>query len=163
MVAPINSIKHYVQRANVSIASGAIRVDDIVTSVVAPAATNTSDVTQGSVVKAIYLEYWLWGAGASGTDTQFNFMFLKLPVATSDPTFANINNLGAYTNKKNIFYHSSGVLGGVDNNSIPVVRGWFMVPKGKQRMGLSDKLVIATSTSGAALQLCGFSTYKEYR
>ncbi len=160
---PINSIKHYVQASTATVVSGAIGVVDVVDGAVAPAAATTSEVREGAVVKAIYLEMWMVGHGETGASTQFNYALIKLPSGLSDPTFANIQNLMAYPNKKNVFFHSQGVIGDKTTQAIPVVRQWFKIPKGKQRIGVGDKIVFAVTATGQSIQRCGFATYKEYR
>ncbi len=74
-----------------------------------------------------------------------------------------MNNLMVYPNKKNILFYSQGVIGDLTTQSIPVVRNWFLIPKGKQRMGLGDKIVETLTATAAVIQNCGFSTYKEYK
>ncbi len=164
MLSPINSIKHYVHRTNIGIGTGTISGNDVVDAVIAPATTLAEEVTQGAVVKAIHLEYWLWGAGTTGLDTQFGFTVEKLPAAAVPMTAAQLQNLGGYPNKKNILFSSQGVLGaGVDGSqAIPVIRDWVLIPKGKQRMGLGDKIVVTIGPVGTTLNACGLATYKEY-
>ncbi len=164
MLAPINSVKHYVHRSNTSVASGAVLNTTVADSVVAPATSTAADVKQGSILKAVFIEFWLWGGGLTGVDTQFNLAFYKAPVGVVAITAAQLNNLGSYPNKKNVFYHTQGVIGaGVDGSpAVPVLRQWMLIPKGKQRFGLDDRLFISVTSTGTALQVCGFITYKEY-
>jgi len=43
------------------------------------------------------------------------------------------------------------------------MRGWYKIPKTKQRFGLGDRLVLQIASQGTdALDFCGFATYKEY-
>ncbi len=163
MVAPINANKHYVHLSNNQVASGAISTIVQANAVVAPAASNPNDVEEGSVIKAIYIEIWLYGQGASGIDTQFFMCTMKKPSDAPDLTFGQSSNLGAYPNKKNVLYTTQGVIGGIDNNSIPIIKNWLLIPKGKQRMGLGDQIVTYITSVGAVMQRCGFATYKEYR
>ncbi len=166
MLAPIMSIKHYIQHTNVTVASGARDSFLIAAGVVAPATTLATDVIQGSVIKAVFIEVWAKGNGASDADTQFVCLFEKVPGAggTVGASFANLATLASYDNKKNVFFVSQGVIGGVGGGqSVPILRQWFKIPKGKQRMGLGDTLNVAISTTGEAMQVCGISTYKEYR
>ncbi len=163
MVAPINANKHYVHVPNANIASGAIENIPIIDAVVAPAAAASINVEEGSVVKAVYIEMWIYGLGASGTDTQFFLAIEKIPANGPSMTVADSLNLGAYQNKKNILYTSQGVIGGIDTNSVAVIRNWFLIPRGKQRFGLGDRLDVNVAPLGAPMQRCGFSTYKEYR
>ncbi len=164
MVAPINSIKHYVHRVNTSVASGAILNDTVVDAVVAPATTNAFDVVQGSQIKAVYIEMWVLGNGATGTTCQFNLAIIKLPSNLTEPTFSNLVNLGGWTNKKNVLYTTQGVMGSNADGTaaIPAYRAWIKIPKGKQRMGLGDRIIVAIGATGQALQACGIYTYKEY-
>ncbi len=163
MLAPINSIKHYVNNENAQIASGAIRTIDIVDAVGQSAVSNTFDVVEGSLVKAVFIEHWAKSFASAGTDVKFQFALEKVPAGATPLTFAQMNNLMPYVNKKNILFFSQGVLGDLTTQAIPIVRNWFKVPKGKQRMGLGDRLVATLSSTSAALQNCGFSTYKEYK
>ncbi len=164
-LSPINSIKHYVQQSNTSIASGAATSIIIVAAVANTALpVNTKDVKEGSIVKAVYLEFWLKGNGAADEDTQFNFVVFKNPGGSNDMSVADSLNLMAYDNKKNIFFSSQGVIGGVGGGqSVPVIRQWMKIPKGKQRFGLKDELTVFVGTTGQAMQVCGLSVYKEYQ
>ncbi len=164
MVATINSVKHYVTRTNTDTASAGIANTVWINAVLAPATGTTADVKEGSVIKAIYLEMWLQGSGATGLDTQFNFAIYKAPAGIAAFTAAEMLNLGGTANKKNIFFNSQGVIGaGIDGNqAIPVFRQWLLIPKGKQRFGLGDRLFSTMTPTGTSCQNCGFATFKEY-
>ncbi len=165
MVAPINSIKHFVPRTNLTVTSGSGSSLDIVEGVVAPATSAVSDVIQGAVVKAVHLEFWLWGAGTTGLDTQFTFIVEKVPSGAGAATAAEMLSLGSYDNKKNVLFTTQGVLGaGVDGNqAVPIIRDWLLIPKGKQRIGLSDKITVGFTPTGTSMQFCGMAIFKEYR
>ncbi len=164
MLAPINSVKHYVHLTNTSVASGASLNHVVVDATVAPATGNAFDVKEGSIVKAIHLEYWIIGNGASGSNTQFVMVIEKLPANAVAVSAAQILNLGAYTNKKNILFSSQGVIGqDVDGQgTVPLIRDWLLIPKGKQRMGLSDRIIMTIAAVGTSFNFCGLVTYKEY-
>ncbi len=163
MIPPVVTTKHYVDQTNVALASGAIAVVSLIDGVArSTERTSTNMVDEGAVIKAIYIEWWLNGSGASGATTQFDFIVYKLPGVGTNPTAADLLNKQAWDNKKNILFTSHGNLGGVGNSSIPIIRQWLMIPKGKQRFGLNDRLQIALTTTGEAFQHCGFSTYKEF-
>ncbi len=163
MVAPINSIKHYVHSATFTVASGVRASIVVVDAVAAPANATSLQVLEGSIVKAIYLEYWVTGDDVSGTVSQFLLAIEKAPSNVSAMSATNATNLGAYTNKKNIFYTTQGILNSsIDSGSVPVIRQWILIPKGKQRMGLGDRLVVTLNAVGK-LRACGIATYKEYR
>ncbi len=164
MRAPINTVKHYVHMTNNIVASGAIIAQPLVTSVVAPATAGADEVREGAVVKAVYIECWIQNDGGTGNDNQFNVALEKIPTSGIAMTHANSINLGAYVNKKNVLYASQGVQGAsVDGVSgVPVLRSWIMIPKGKQRFGLGDRLVLNISSTGFSLRNCGLATYKEF-
>jgi len=164
MLAPINSIKHYVHRANITVVSGNILNEELIDAVAAPASASAEQVKQGAVIKAVYVESWIQNDGGTGTDNQFNVNLEKIPSGAPAMTFAQSVNLGSYPNKKNILYSSQGVQGAsVDGiPAVPVLRNWMLIPKGKQRFGLGDKLVLNISSTGFTLRTCGLATYKEY-
>ncbi len=161
MKSPIHSVKHYVHNSTATTATGVLKVFTVVKgeNVIA----NAQDVIEGAVVKAIYIEWWLLGQGATGEDTQINCIIEKVTGVSTAITAAQMVNLGAYPNKKNIFFAFQGVVGDKFTNSIPIYRGWLKIPRGKQRIGLDDKFVMTTLSTGQSMQTCGFSTYKEYQ
>ncbi len=162
MLAPINSVKHYVQMENATVASGARKGVVLVDATAAPATSNTSDVKEGSLVKACFIEVWIKSNATAGTDTKFQFSLEKIPTGADSASFTQMNNLQAYDNKKNILFYSQGVLGDLTTQAVPIVRQWFKIPKGKQRFGLGDRLVMNITATGFEINTCGFSTYKEY-
>ncbi len=163
MLAPINSIKHYVQRSNAAFASNAIN-NNVIVDAVSEDRANTFDVLQGAVVKAIFFQYWLHNDGASGADTQATFVIEKVPSGQTAITAAQLSNIQAYDNKKNILYTWQGVFGAAVDGSpvVQIANGWQMIPKGKQRMGLGDRIVASFVSVGESCRICGFTTYKEY-
>ncbi len=165
MVAPINSVKHYFQRALTSVAAAGILNEEIIDAVVASAVSTPNEILEGSVIKAVFVEVWVVGLGASGANTAFSWTLEKVPAAAVAMTNAQSLNLMVYPNKKNILYTTQGVLTSDEgSNAVPVVRQWFKIPKGKQRFGLGDKLILNLSNIvGQIYQVCGFYTYKEYK
>ncbi len=163
MVAPINSIKHYVPRPNVEIALGTIININIAEAETAPASAAVEDVLEGSVLKAVHVEMWIHGRAATGDQQQFVASLEKRPSDAPAMTFAQSLAMQAYPNKKNILYTTQGVIGDGATQAIPIIREWFKIPKGKQRMGVGDRIVLNISTVEAALAACGLFTYKEYR
>ncbi len=164
LVAPINTIKHITQRSRVNQASGTNQNLVVVESVVAPASGTTFEVLEGAIVKAVFIELWIVDAGASGSTAQFTISVEKVPGNSTLMTFTNSANLSAYPNKKNIFYVTQGITTNLnDTNSVPIIRQWISIPKGKQRMGLGDKIVLNIASVTAVLSHCGLSIFKEYR
>ncbi len=135
----------------------------IADSVGQSAVAATADVVEGSKISAIFIEHWVKSFASAGTDVKFQFLLEKVPAGATSVTFAQMNNLMPYPNKKNVLFYSQGVIGDLTTQAIPVVRQWFKIPSGKQRMGLADRLVATLSATSAALQNCGFNTYKEQK
>ncbi len=161
MVAPINSIKHYVQLESAATAAAAIRTSPLVIAVSVIA--NPEDVVEGAIVKAVFIEHWTKSNAAAGLNAKFQLIVEKVPAGQAFVTFVQSNNLASYPNKKNILFFSQGVIGDLTTQAIPIVRNWFLIPKGKQRMGLGDKFVETLAVTTGVIQNCGFSTYKEYK
>ncbi len=162
MRAVINSIKHYVNFENTEVASATRREFKIVHAVAQNAVTDLEDVTEGSIVKAIFVEIWIHSKATAGLETKFQLVLEKIPAGQDPIGFASMNTLMGYQNKKNVFFFSQGVLGDLTTQAVPVIRQWFKIPKGKQRMGLGDKIQVAVGATGFTIDSCGFSTYKEY-
>ncbi len=162
MLAPINSVKHYVHLQNTGVLTNVILNFEVVESVVAPATANANSVKEGSIVKAIYIEIWIAPTGDDTALVQFDLVIEKLPNGLANMTNAEIINLGAYENKKNILYVTQGVLRAGGAQAIPAHRQWILIPKGKQRMGLSDKIVVNLMPLGATTNFCGLATFKEF-
>jgi len=131
---------------------------------VAPATANAFNVEEGSIVKAVHLEYWISSNESAGGTSQFVFIVEKEPGNGTAMTVAQSLNLGSYPNKKNVLFTSQGQFTSHNDGaqSVPVLRNWLLIPKGKQRMGLDDSIRVHFSAVGA-LRICGLATYKEYR
>ncbi len=163
MLAPIVTIKHMVNMENTVTSDAAVRNIQVAQGVAQTAVANVGDVVEGSLIKAVYLELWFKGNAVAGTEDKFQFVFEKV-VANQEPiTFTQMNNLMTYPNKKNILFTSQGVTGDLTTQSIPIVRQWFSIPKGKQRMGLDDELFMSVSTTGATANTCGIAIFKEHK
>ncbi len=158
----IQSIKHYVQLPQVVLATGVNRVDVIVdgTSVAAVGAA-TNEVEEGSLVKNVYFEFWIMAN--QGTQGSCQSSIEKRPSEAPAMTFAQASTLAAYGNKKNILQTFQGLTPGNATAPLSLFKGWIKIPKGKQRIGLGDKIVLNTSPITGGGLLCGFCVYKEYK
>ncbi len=164
MLAPINSIKHFVPQTDFAVATGTANNLTVVDAVVAPATGATYEVQEGAVVKAVWIELWLITDGSAGTHGTFTVTVEKAP-GNLQPTFTNMLNLMSYLNKKNILYTTQGILSS-DNvaQAVPILRQWIKIPKGKQRFGFQDRLLVNVANSGGTgMAICGMFIYKEYR
>ncbi len=163
LLAPLITIKHMVNLEKVGIASGAALNIELAQGVGQNLVTNPTDVVEGSQVKTVYIEIWLKSNASAGTDTKFQIILEKVMGAVAAITFVQMNNLMTYPNKKNILYSTQGVMGDLTTGSLPIMRGWFSIPKGKQRFGLDDQLVLTISATGAEIERCGLIIYKEWK
>ncbi len=165
MKAPIHSVKHFVPTAITNVTSGAIVNLLVVDAVVASAVNLATEVNEGSVIKAVWLELWGFGVGASNTGQTFIVTVEKTVAGQTSMTHAQALALMTYPNKKNVLYTTQGVTGArIDgNNSIPVLRQWIAIPKGKQRFGLGDQFVVNVASVVETFQICGMFIYKEYQ
>ncbi len=69
--------------------------------------------------------------------------------------------LNAYVNKKNILYTQMGIIGNNVTYPMSLVKGWFKIPKTKQRFGLGDVLTLNIHAQSNGIFVCGFMTFKE--
>ncbi len=160
MRAPIHSVKHYIQKSLSTVLAGA--TDNILLAKArqAPDIANAEDIQEGTLIKAVFVEMWVRAGDTAPGSTLISL--LKLPGIANLPTFAQLISLNTYENKKNILYHTQGLTNDQDADAIPFVRQWFKIPKGKQRFGLDDKLILSVSAQALDNIICGFATYKEY-
>jgi len=162
MVRPVvHSIKHYVQKSIVTVVASTVNVTTLVKAVKVLSVNLVNEVVEGTIIKAVYLEYWIRAgdtAPASGVVALY-----KKSSDTSDPSTTEMAALGDWDNKKNVLFVQQGLYNDQDADAIAVVRQWFKIPKGKQRFGLGDELNLAVFAQGAIDQhICGFAVYKEY-
>ncbi len=156
----IQTTKHYVQQSRSQVGTVSITNLDISHAVVMASNNLVDEVLEGALVKAVFVEMWLLDTANDGS---FVITLEKVNGGMPAMTFASINALGFYANKKNVLYTTQGLSpnNGI-GNPIPIIRQWFKIPKGKQRQGLGDKLVLNIANNGLNdLEFCGFFTYKE--
>ncbi len=161
MKAPIHSRKHYVQLTRSEAVTVTRNAELLIESVAVTSKNTPREVEEGAIVKAIYIELWVENSANDG----FQVVVLsKNQEGGSGPTFAEMQALDTWNNKKNILFTHQGLStnDGVGNPMV-VMRGWYKIPKTKQRMGLGDILTLSISNPGPnTLAYCGFATYKEY-
>ncbi len=160
MKAPIHSRKHIVQTPFNAIATGVALNTLLIDAKEATSAAST-DVVEGAIVKAIFLEYWTQNSANDGHEV---FTVGKYPQGAIAPTFVQLASLNDFEGKKNILHIHQGLTSndGV-GNPVNILRSWIKIPKGKQRFGLGDRLIMSLSNpSSNNLNLCGMAIYKEY-
>ncbi len=159
--ATINSVKHIVQFTGLNIASLGVSNLALADAVDAPTGSSSTQVRIGSTIKAIYIEMWYLGDGQANTIQ--TTILEKQPIKTNNPSFAQMGDLHNYNNKNNILYTTEGLVGETDTNPIPALRGWFKIPKGKQRMSQESAIKLSIAAQGVdGLDICGQAQYKEY-
>ncbi len=160
----INSNKHFVARTAVVVGGGAILNIEMVAAIVAPATAAVQNVEEGSIVKAVHVELWIIGDGISDVTDQFVITIVKQPADAPNMTVTNSLNLQGYLNKKNILYTTQGIVGSdIDGGTVRILNDWVLIPKGKQRMGLDDKIMLNVHAVAVNMRICGMFIYKEYR
>jgi len=156
----LNTVKHIVQYPINPISAGSLQSTILITSVQRTTANLATEVAEGSIVKAVYVELWLQNKSDDGEEI---VTVCKTQEAQLGPTFAEMGSLFTYINKKNILFTHQG-LSASDNGSgpYPIIKQWIKIPKGKQRFGLGDTLMLSISNvSSTVLNSCGMSIYKE--
>ncbi len=157
----IHSVKHYQQITLSTAATVTRNTEELVKSVVVTDANLAREVQEGAIVKAIYVELWIIG---DTLDQFFTIALSKDVSGITALTFAQMTDLNAWSNKKNILYTTQGLASndGV-GNPIAIIRQWFKVPKSKQRFGLGDAVRLSIASRGdGAIKYCGFATFKSY-
>ncbi len=156
----INSEKRIVQTTLTEVMAGAVGNINLINCVQDPTASAPQEIRAGTVVKAVYLEYWLL-ASSQQPSTQ-TLLIEKLSSGQVAVDTTQIANLNGYENKKNILETHQGLVGDANSNPIPVFRGWVKIPKGKQRFGFGDKLTLTLKSITEDTQLCGIAIFKAY-
>ncbi len=156
--AQINSEKHILELGPGTVASAAILVQNL--AVVSATHAVSNEVREGSTIKAIYIELWVTSDDAAQGNSQASFE--KRPSGSPALTFAQSQALNSYPNKKNLFEVHRGLIASNVRNPTPFFSKWIAVPKGKQRMGLGDLLVLNLNGIANGVSFCGMALYKEY-
>ncbi len=156
----INTQKHVVQVGPSTVTLGAILNQGLAVAVRSADADAANEVRVGSIIKAIYLELWLTSDDA--TQSSGIISLEKLPLASDPMAVGDAAALDSYHNKNNVFYVTQGLMGPAIGNAVPFVRGWFKIPKGKQRMNETSRINLNISAVLDGLRICGVIIYKEY-
>ncbi len=139
-----------------------MRNDIIVDAQATPDTAVFQEVNEGAIISAVYVELWVTSDDAALGTTIWTLE--KVPGLGAGPVMAagDAAALQSYDNKKNIFHTQMGLVGGnVGTTPTNIVKGWFKIPKSKQRFGLEDRLISNLFAQGNGLQGCGIAIYKE--
>ncbi len=159
----IKSKKHIFQISQATVGQ-ALVVDTILVQAVESTSTTPQQVEEGAIVKNCYVEFWVSQDSASVVGS-YTIILYKNPGGTNTALTGNLAALHDYSNKKNILFTAQGLLTPNDGGQVPVLRGWYKIPKGKQRFGLDDRLSVSIRNNNATdidINFCGLAIYKEY-
>ncbi len=156
----VNTEKHYIQVSLSSIASGALLATKLIEAEQTPAAAAPEEVREGAKISAVYIEMWIQTDDAALGSSIITIEKLS-GAADSNMAAGDSAALNSYDNKKNIFYTQMGLTPNNVTYPTMVVKGWFKIPKSKQRFGLQDRLMLNVHAQSNGLTICGFATFKE--
>ncbi len=129
-----------------------------------PLSTVSTDVSQGSIIKAVWLELWARNTGTTtpGVTTGIDAYIWKNPGANL--TAPAPGSVGTSNEKKFVFKSWKG-LTGAGTEGFPAYnwKGWIRIPKIYQRVGTDDLLQLVFRFTGLAGLLCTNFIYKWYR
>ncbi len=155
----IHTEKHIVQASLFAVASGAMVNTVIAVGKQDPDKALAVQVREGAVVSAIYVEMWLTSDDiAAGTAI---VTLEKRPSGLPSMTAAESAALDSYDNKKNVIHTFMGLVPTNLMYPVAAIKGWFKIPKGKQRMGINDNWMLNIHGQSNGLAACGFFLFKE--
>ncbi len=155
----VHAEKHIVQFSLAAVGAGAIINQLLVLGKQTVTSTVPAHVREGSTISAIYIEMWGTSDDAAAGTTIVTLEKLAGGLASMNTTDSGA--LNGYDNKKNVLHTFMGLLGPNVQVPMPLVRGWFKIPKGKQRFGIEDKLHLNIHGQSNGMSVCGFCIYKE--
>ncbi len=155
----VHAEKHLVQNSLFTVASGALTALTIAAAKQTVTPANASHVREGSTISACYVEMWITSDDtAAGTAI---VTLEKRPSNLGAMTAAESAALDGYDNKKNVLHTFMGLIPPNVQYPMAAIKGWFKIPKGKQRFGLEDKLVLNVHGQSNGVSACGFFIFKE--
>jgi len=156
----VKSVKHIVQFPLDQITTGTIQNIVLIDGVNNTASNLAQEVQEGAEVRAVFVELLLQNTANLG---EAIVTLEKTPLSGAGVNFAQSAALFTYVNKKNILYTHQGLTSndGIGNPQM-ICNRWFKIPKGKQRFGLGDRLILSiANVSANDLNRCGLAIYKE--
>ncbi len=133
-------------------------------SVDAAANLTATEVTRGSKIFKIWVEFWVEGTAdvTIGTTNSIDLYIIKNPGANL--TVPTPGTQGTSNEKKFVFKTWKGLIGPSRTNGQPMYnfRGWIKIPKPYQRMGADDNFSLVWISTGVAALVCHQFIYKWY-
>ncbi len=160
----IDSNKNSISRLDGIVA--ATKTDlDIVTSVDAAANASAAQVTRGSKVFRIWMEFWVEATEniTLGVTNSFDGYLIKNP--GDNLTTPTPGTQGTSNEKKFIFKTWKGLITPVRTNGGPFYtwKGWIPVPRVYQRMGADDTIQFVVISTGTNMLVCTQVIYKWFK
>ncbi len=127
-----------------------------------PLSTNSSDVSNGCIIKAVYCIIDVCGLAGTGVLQITDFYIFKNPGANLTPPAPN--SVGTSNEKKFVFKQWRAMTMRNQDGNVPFHwEGWLKIPKRYWRMGTDDLLTLVFQTSTAAGHLSASFIYKWFR
>ncbi len=136
----------------------------IAKAVDAAANTGTDEVTRGSKIFRIWVEFWAYTTAetAVGVTNGIDAYLIKNP--GSNLTTPNPGTVGSSNEKKFVFRIWKGLVGArTQGSTMYGFRGWIKIPKTYQRMGADDLIQMVFTFTGVNGLLCQNYVYKWYK
>ncbi len=156
----INSIKNVVDLTS-STGSGLLNLL-LAKATNTPLSTVANDVSQGCIIKAIWVSIDVCGLAATGVLQRTGFYVIKNP--GDNLTLPSVFAVGTSNEKKFIFKQWQVMtMRNQDGNPPFHWEGWIKIPRRYQRMGTDDTLRLGFATTTAAGHLSAQIIYKWLR
>ncbi len=161
---PIMSVKKVID-ASGALVSGAVSdvpVLDVTTGAAWVDSANTS-IPIGATVSSIYLSIFVFLDGAIGaTSPVIDWFFAKNPA--NNLTLPLPGATGGNENRRWVMHEEKGLAPSIDDGGTPMVfKGVLKIPRGRQRMGVDDELIIRILSAGHPGFFCLKCIYKFYQ
>ncbi len=153
----VHTEKHIIQLTPTTVGLASIINQAIVFATAAP--VGATNVREGATISAVFIEMWITSDDAAQGSTVVTLE--KIPALAPYQTYTQSITLNGYANKKNILYTTQGLTPPNIQSGVPFIRQWFMIPKGKQRFGLGDQLILNISGISNGAVFCGQFQFKE--
>ncbi len=157
----INSIKNSVVSSGGLTGTNTVLL--IAKAVNTPASTVKSDVSQGCLVKALWISLDVCGLGGTGVLNSFTAYLFKNP--GDNLTGPGVFSIGTSNEKKFVFKEwTAMIMRNQDGNNPYHWEGWVKVPRRYHRMGTDDTLTMIIACTAALTGHFLLKTiYKWYR
>ncbi len=130
----------------------------------APVLAATREVESGAKVHGIFLNVQIQGNQITSGAIPNIYMAVYKSKGGNIPDI-NPASTGANADKSNIIHQEMGMFqsDSVDGNPKTLFKGVIVIPKGLQRFGIDDELVITVRSTAVNFKVCIQCIYKEFR